>query len=234
MTRLDGLRDDLAVQRDKLEKCQKDVKKHTTDIKGQVDSLKKKSRNDRKSITQLSARVEELEGKLRNNNIPVAAESESDEDSSSSDEVFDSGRTNNKSSQIEAHLTDLLKRVTKLEKKAKRQDRDGKKPRVAKQQDETMEKIMARLRTLEKGAKDAAFSEAGGRISYLILLEARLDSQEAQLARQEETIKELRRQMGREEKEEKEEKVQKAQNYPMVGTRTIKNLAWRGSRKTFD
>jgi uncharacterized coiled-coil protein SlyX len=110
-TRLDSFRDDLAVQKVRVEDCQKAVDEHIkkgkdygTELSALEETVKKKSRIRRRQIEKLSDRVAELEGKLGGHQ-PAAA----DPDNEDTDEED--------APQVEARLTNLTQRIAKLEKK---------------------------------------------------------------------------------------------------------------------
>jgi chromosome segregation ATPase len=110
-TRLDSFRDDLAVQKVRVEDCQKAVdehikkrKDHGIELSALEETVRKKSRIRRRQIEKLSDRVSELEGKLSGRQ-PVAADPD-DEDTDEED-----------APQMEARLASLTERIAELERK---------------------------------------------------------------------------------------------------------------------
>ncbi|KAL2260487.1 hypothetical protein VTK26DRAFT_5491 [Humicola hyalothermophila] len=226
--RLDRFSNDLAVEKSRMDECQKDLKEHGDKVREhetELDGIKRKARGHSRSMKALVARVDGLEhtfvsGQNTRTNI------EPGQDPNLEELMF------------KPRLKDLVDRVAELEKKAENQDS------AKEAQDAIIERLMRRLQTLEQGASRSASQSSpkaggGGKASgggSIASLAARLASQQAQPAKQTKELEELRTQASRMGGQGRKKGGQKG---PAVAkpvdaiTKSKFKVGWKGSKKTF-
>jgi hypothetical protein len=147
--RVEGFRDDLAVQRVRNEDCQKAVDEHIKKGKDEREgelstletSLDKKMRTRNR---KLSARIDELEETLKNNNTSAKSEHED--------------MSEKRLSRLEADVAAVKGRLTKLEMKQANQERARKQSQNA-----AIEPIHRRLNAIESGNSQGKTGSSHGK-----------------------------------------------------------------------